>query len=442
MTEVILYCLCLVAVVVALRSVSVLRATSYAHSGPIKFVLVVSTVGGVLFQSEALPKSTLSQLAIVGSAMAAALLVSAHHETASSSSPGAVRVVVMILVLWMILFLVNATMNAALSDTSVFGRLLPLGYWLSMLLVVSNARIDRRMLAHCMALALAVATVASLAVPSAFRSCDQFKCGVIGAIYTGPFSSENYLALLTALTLVAMHTSFAATDSMVKARLPLYVLTVGSLLASSSRTSMLAAVVGMLVAMLLGRRIKVARSDCDKPMPSSAITTLASVAPFFVATGGLILLYNVGSTEFSNRGRIWGAALQLLSGHELFGLGIGRWTGYVGISEVSRHFPHSVYLLTYFSGGILSVAVFMGVLSTAVHFSQRTAGDFVATTAYVATFCVIGAAEVNANLMTVDGLIWTLLFLVSGAVVAPRSDATAQLTKDRHSRRPSSYLPR
>lgn len=401
-----------------LAFVRLLRSPDSTHS---KVFAVTVIVGGGLVQSNLLPKSTIVPLLILAVVGVVALRRREVPEPGSSFDRAPSARAWAMLALWGFLFAVNLVANAGLSNAAAFGRLLPGTFWVLVVLVVGGTRVTIGSVTAAMQLALGVVTVGAVALGSAAsRPCDEFKCGALGSIYRGAFDSENYLGILCALTLVATVAAVPAGQKLLGWNGLVYLLVLVILFASSSRTSALAATCG-IVATLVARRARPSRPPGPgrtRIFPSS-LAGYVSVLPWMTCAMALYLIYSATGASFSNRGAVWTLARRQLQGHELFGLGIGRWEGYEGVNQISRHFAHSEFLLTYFSGGLVGLLGLMLFVAMACKHAMRTRVEGVFLIGYATTFMVIGLTEVVFNPMTVDGLTWTVLPFLVGAVLLP-----------------------
>lgn len=368
---------------------------------PRALAALLVTVLGVAHHSELLPASSLPQLAVVaGTGVAVLALLAGPPRWRTRPAVGATTAVACVLGACVVMFTVNVAQNYVLGSGPLLGRVIPVAYWLLVLVLCSAGGLSRLLLVRALVLTLGLVAVAVLLAPAPFRACDQFKCGLLGELLRGPFSSENFLAMLAALALVLLVGTRTGPS-----RVPAALLCLVLLVATGGRTSQLAA--GLGVAALLAVRAVVRTLAAAR----ATARLVAVVLPAVCAAIGLWLIATADAGSLSNRGAIWVRAREALDGHEILGLGISRWAGYDDLGPISQHFPHSTYLLLLFSGGAVALVLVLAAVGRAV--AAAGPDDLAVSVGYAVVVLVLGLSEIVTNLMTVDGLTWVLLPLVA-----------------------------
>lgn len=408
--SVILIGLALLGLWVAVLAVRELLRRSDIGPWPHKLFALVAVVLGIADQSELVPSSSAVQLAMVaGTVIAVLFVLSGPADWRSSPQAARCCAVGLVFVLWLDLFITNTMQNTTLDLSSVVERLAPGIFWIAALLLWMAGGIRRDLLALVLALGVALVAVVTPLSPRAVRACDEFKCNVLGELVRGPFSSENYLAMLAAFAVVLVLSCEVG-----RVRWPTVMLCVGLLLATGGRSSMVGAfiglaVIGFVLVTFRGRR------------RTGPAVVLAISLPVVCAGVGLSIVYLASTEDLSNRGAIWVKARDALAGQELFGLGISRWSGYGQYRAISSHFPHSVYLLILFCGGLVAVTLLVAAVAAGILGAAGNHRDLAAAAGYAATYLTIGISEIVTNPMTVDGLTWAVMPLLAAGGAARRA---------------------
>jgi hypothetical protein len=258
---------------------------------------------------------------------------------------------------------------------------------------------------------------------STWRPCDDTKCGQFGALFMGPYTSENFMGLQIAIATVLYIVTFGIKKSM-----PVIPLAVLWLLATGSRTSQIGILVAVCLAAIiwLGRSASPARRRKNDTLAKRL--ALSTVPLIFIGISAQIILTSQRS-DYSGRGLVWGRAVQVMTGHELFGLGIDGWV----INQLNGSIPpqlgaHSAFLMIYFSGGTVAIALLALFIGRSLISSMRADGSALPSLAVTATVLTIGLLEVVWNPMAVDGMMWIPLCLVisSGEITAPQGASYQQ----------------
>ena len=366
------------------------------------FAMLVILVG-IFYHSELVVANSLVQVAIViGSVVVVFMVAVGPKSWRSGRDRRSTEALILVFVLWVVLFVVNIHQNYALGEGPLLGRFLPGVFCLTLVALWVMGGVSRHLLTTVLVLSLGLISIMLPVIPAPYRGCDQFKCGVLGALLTGPFSSENYLGIVAATALILLVGTRSSAF-----RWPAIALCVALLVATGARSSQLAVALSLLVMFILGigspkaetLRRRVRRAAWLLPAGASAI--------------GIWLIVRAEPDSLSNRGAVWVRAREALVGNELFGLGISRWAGYGSLREISHHFPHSQYLLVLFSGGVVGLAIFLFAISKGMLSGENTLTDARVRVGYATVLLLIGLSEIVMNVMTVDGLSWILLPLVA-----------------------------
>ncbi|MFB9166347.1 O-antigen ligase family protein [Arthrobacter psychrochitiniphilus] len=312
-----------------------------------------------------------------------------------------------IIPLWM--WFVNILQNPELPYLLLLGRLLPGIFLLVFTNLVINTRLSWRLPALSFVVGSLFVNITALFAASAWRPCDQFKCGPFGALYIGGYNTENSLAMFSGAAFIC---SLAALSGYRRFLICLTFLL--CLFATESRTSQLATLFGTaafvmstLIINKTGWRRKNVWAIC-----------FALFSTLSLSLVGLFLIMTSEPTSLSNRGNTWIAGIRALGDAWPVGLGIDRWVFYQSIGIVPPLFPHSEYLILIFGGGIFALALFAFIL-----FKTILAGNIgllgnALIIGFVIYSLVAGLTEVIWNPLALDGgLVFPamfLLFLASG----------------------------
>lgn len=286
------------------------------------------------------------------------------------------------------LFFVDAARNPDISTVQTVGRLLCVIVWFTMALILSVGIIERSHLLVVSFLGSGMVLVLTAAWPMPWRACDQFKCSPAGALLTGPFPSENFLARFLCLCfLLALLAGISRSRALIFGSMILLVV-----VATSSRST-LAALIGALLVVVLARRL------------SSPLLLLAAlVSSVGAALLGTYLVYTAGPSFLSNRGTIWTIGRSALGEDWLVGLGVDRWS-----TVYQQNFMHSQILFLLFSGGAVALGLFVCLLVALVGNAERAQrAPLLACLSFV---LMNSFSEVTWNILAVDGTSLVLLAL-------------------------------
>lgn len=290
----------------------------------------------------------------------------------------------------------NSFENPSISAVYQFGRFVPAILWVLFGILFSSKPPTAQQVLVAVSLGAAVASLLAPVTYSVSRPCDDFKCGVFGYIYLGPFPSENYFAKVAAIAFIVALFSTATALRWFTLALCLIVL-----VAATSRTAILAIVVSVGIALVVGR--------ARRPLRAVAVW-LVSIST--VAISAYVVL-TASPTDFSNRGWIWTRTVKAIDDDYWLGLGVDRWYTYQNIGLLPDRFPHNQYLLIVFCGGIVCALLYFWVV-TALGQQMVDSGDAVTMGVGVFTYISFsGLTEVMWNPSTVDGTSFTMAVLVA-----------------------------
>lgn len=267
------------------------------------------------------------------------------------------RVAVAMLLLWLWLFSVDMAAN----DLSwgrvgayVAAAIIPILCWLFAL----TSGLRNWSVASICTSYLALSNFIALTDPGgAWRQCDEFKCNQLGALYKGPFVSENFMAVLSAFALV----EWLTVERSVTSRRTGLVLCGAMLFASGSRGSLIGVAAAVIWGVAVQARGRASGRHRRIPFALSLATALG------VSAVAYHLIANATYDQFSNRGNVWIQAFShVREGHLLYGLGLSSWGDLQAAGELPAHFAHSQYLILLFAGGIVALLLFVGVFSVAL----------------------------------------------------------------------------
>jgi O-antigen ligase len=322
--------------------------------------------------------------------------------------------------LWGWLFLTNAAINGDAVGWSVFSRLLPGVLLVCFAIVGSRFQLSPQAVSLAGAMAVGLSLVVSPAAPNAWRACDEFKCGVLGAMLRGPYSSENYLAYqavivgLLALVFLSGTTRFITTLA-----------TLSVLVATESRTSQLAYAVGLA----LWATARLVHRLQPRATHGTGSAMLRLLLPVLTTVVALILITTATPSSFSNRGNIWVRAWAALEGHRLAGLGLQRWDVLQSGRVLPDHYPHSEYLLILFSGGFIGLIILVAWAVRSSHVAGTQLATQLQALVLPAGFLIAGLAEIVWNPLAVDGLLWTALAVSTVAANLRDAPTTVPVTE-------------
>jgi hypothetical protein len=294
--------------------------------------------------------------------------------------------------LW--LFLVDAVTSPSPSVIEVFSRLLPIAVLASMLPLCTSPFLSLRSAVSAVLSGFGVACVLTLAAPTTWTTCLEFKCGPFGELFTGPFASGNYFgaaagaAVVTALTLEKCWLKY---------------LTLGAagfiLIASDARTSQVALAVALLVYFLARRS--------SRPHP-----VLGAVTTALLVVIGTRMVYTSDLSSFSNRGIIWELGTRAIGSEWIFGKGLSTWTPEV----LARNYMHSQQLFLLYSGGAVALVLYVVLIATVLGNAPRSVNALAWATATL--ILVGGLTEVVWNPLAFDGTTFLILPLVLSGTVS------------------------
>lgn len=379
--------------------------------------------GGIAKFSVAIPVMSLAVLGMLGDTtlftggrvlqISATVIVVGGSLFPLAASWGSIRAArvplhlaaVPLLSLWM--FAVNAVGYPSLTTLATFERLAPVLVWTMVVALICTRSLtfEDLTLIACAAFGLACVLASFVALP--FTPCTQFKCGPFGALFAGPFTSENYFARLACVVLLC---AFFNTNTRAKW---LIVLTASFVLyATGSRTSQIALAAALLAAavwVLLGLHERSMRQVVGLVLPAGVLGV------------GLYLVYTAGPADFSNRGFIWTLGRTALSADWLSGKGIDTWTPQV----LERNYMHSQALLLLYSAGVVALVLYAVVIGGVIRSISSESGPF--KFAMAVLILILGLTEIVWNPAAVDGTVLLILPLLGMQVRASDLPGTADM---------------
>jgi hypothetical protein len=402
---------------------------------PMAFPAMTITIAACLISGTSFrPNVIIVQLVILVALLFAALGL--LHVGHTSNSDGFIKrpiVVFFPAFLSLIVLVLNAGFNYELPIFQLFGRFISLVALVFIGCIVRFGDLNLERVLRTFVLAYFTLIASSLLADEVWRSCDVFKCGVFGAIFQGPFQSENLLGQLTVVAialLLYLPGRFSRVGGLACCLL--------ILVATESRTSQIAAAALCLVYFGLWtvERLSRGASGSAQGLHARAVDwqrllrfCVTGVLLLSITGTGLYLLWNSDYTDFSNRGGTWIRGIAALEGSFVFGLGIDRWAVLQDYGLVPQLYPHSEYLLMLFSAGAVGVLLlFFFLVVASWRLSASDSGLYVFGSSYILLFSVFGLTEVTWNPVTLDvGLVMILpLILVLGESAAGQRGTVSQ----------------
>jgi hypothetical protein len=392
----------------------------------------VLVTGGMLTEATFVQNRVVVQMAVVAALVA--ILVFAeitdvrtqghlhHHDAASlifNRTP-----TLLILMLWVWLFGVNLWSAVDQQSNNAFYR--PAS-GVALLLFLITQRYRPVTLLHFYSAALTTLSAIMVTIPFTSdyaTSCSRFKCNEIGALLHGPFASENSLgfaaAMCTVLYIVAVPRSRSA--------VVILAFLVATIYATYSRTSLLA----LGVALALGGiqfLLFPARATAKTPtrLIANGAAACCAVIPMIV---GMILVYHSDFRDFSDRGRIWMLGRAAADQFPVAGQGLDSWSDLTKSGYFGKNFslyPHSEYLLLYFSGGAIALILFALLIYRITYVAIIGQQSLARGVTLPVFFVTAGITETIWNPLSVDQGTWIFFALVAACVLPGQHVARAQV---------------
>ena len=415
LTTILLAILAIASVVASRRSIAEAWRSGQRLQAASAQVLVT---GGMLTEATFVQNRALMQIGVV--ALFVAILVFAelsdgrlrrHHIQARVPPTYNRTPVLSILLLWAWLYAVNLWFMA---DEASNNALYRTASGVALVLFLITQRYRPVTLLHFYSAALLTVSAIAVALPFSagiFTPCGNFKCNAIGVLLHGPFPSENSLGFAAAMcaVLYVIAVPRSRSTAIVLAFL------VATIYATYSRTSLLALGAAMalgVVQILLSR----------KPAAKNA-TVLANVVAMSCAVipmiAGMALVYRSGSGAFSDRGRIWALGRTAASEYPVTGRGLDSWNLLTNSGFFGKHFalyPHSEYLLIYFSGGLVGLILFAVVIHRITYIAILAQNSLARGAVLPVYFVTAAMTETIWNPLSVDVGTWIFFALVAACV--------------------------
>lgn len=390
-----------------------------SDSKPFPLGLLAISCASIVNQTWFATTSRIAQTGVIAVVLAIGSIVMTSSRTARATIPDR-QLLVVLLPLW--LFFVDALNNQPDALVATFGRLLPAVVMICVLPLATRATLSRRHVALLLTAGLGFGSVLTAVSPTPWTSCTTFKCGEFGALFNGAFPSGNYLAAVAGLAVIAALTM--EQDRLLRATS--VALGAAVLVATDSRTSQLACVLGVVIYLAARRR---------GGRPISSVASTAAITG--VLATGLWLTYTAGPTAFSNRGGIWRLGVEAVGGDWLLGRGISSWSTDV----LARNYMHSQVLLLLYGGGVVAIALYGLLIARTI---SALTPDLVAVgTAMVGFILFRGLTEIAWNALAFDGSTYLLLPVVLiGGLSGPDPSRDRDVVVHRASRAVSPSRPR
>ncbi len=328
---------------------------------------------------------------------------------------------ILILFMWFWLFMVNVWYAPNEAAGGAFYRIAS-GVILFLFVITQRYRpITSLQFYSASLITIAAITVALPTLPGGFIACGRFKCNRIDAILQGPFNSGNLMGLAAAMCAALLLVTIAVSARALVVVIFLLVI----LYATMSRTSFLA--LGAAVGIFVVDRL-IFRRFADNEVPRAFARFTAACVALFPMGVGMTLVFTSDVNAFSNRGKIWVLGRQAVSGYEETGRGVDWWetlksSGYFGTGF--QHFTHSEYLLIYFSGGLVGLAMFALIVHRIAYVAILEQNSLARGAVVPLIFAVCGIIETIWNPLTVDAGTWLFFALVSVVCAAVTKDREA-----------------
>lgn len=363
--------------------------------------VVIIIVGGLLYDSTLVDGSRLLQLAILLGVLTATVGFLAVQRHRSLAGRPYLAFIPMVLALYM--FVLSGVQAV---DASVFGRLAPVLLWAALGVLLVSGGIRTTVMQRVIVATTCIIGILLPLMSDAMVHCTVFKCGLFGELLTGPFPSGNYLAQLSAMSLLIGVFSFKGA-----LRWWLVVLTVLILVATDSRTCQIAVLIGLVVGWLI-RSITITTRR-NLPVRTFAVAAWSTAVLF--AGIGWFLAYNLTEGDFSNRANIWARGVGALGDHWVTGLGGEAWSVFQGTGALPQLFPHSQYLMMLFWGGVLGMVGYTWIMAASVNAAGRAPAHLPLAASIFAFLLALGLTEAFWNPTAVDGHSFLILLVLSMA---------------------------
>jgi O-antigen ligase len=282
------------------------------------------------------------------------------------------------------------------------------GVWLGVGMLAGLGTLRPAGFAYLGAMVLCLMTLPAAVDDASWAPCTTGsleKCSVAGALYRSFASSENYIAILAAFTLVAALTALTGRDRTLIATHALV-----TLVASGSRTGEISVVatLGVAAVLFLARR----RATTRPPGRGLVAAPVVAVSVAAVGAFAVRLILTAPPEALSRRGAIWAAVREPLDRHPVTGVGVSKWAYYQEFGESPLHFFHSGYAMLLFAGGFVGCALFSLWIFWIIAAAAR--GEHaLPVTALAILLALYSVTEVVWNPLAVDGLTWIAMGIAS-----------------------------
>lgn len=419
--------LAFVALLANLRGLTASKMLIKDLAGAIGVMGVV--LGGLLYEARLIPVGQPTQFVIFGLLLTASVLALASYFVKQSrqgidSRPTLRLAPFLPAMVALVMAAVNAVANPDLPLEQSIGRFLAVSILALAAFLACCGQITISDVGRIYICSFLLILILSSFSGDNWRPCDIFKCGPFDAIYTGPFSSENGLAIYACIAVLFVFRTWNTAASVLT--LAPILLTLYSTESRTSQLAMVLAVVAWIVHRLWTKLLSHQRkANILAPEYTGGggahFYVLAVVAVFVI---GYYLVLNAEPSQFSNRGMIWIRGMAALGDSWWSGLGLDRWTYLQAVGLLPPLFPHSEYLLVLFGGGIIGVLLLFTVHATSLAAASRTRTELGFAISYNMFLSVLGLTEAYWNPIAFDGhtlLVLPLIYLTARSVSTKKS---------------------
>ncbi|MEV7663033.1 O-antigen ligase family protein [Paenarthrobacter sp. NPDC089316] len=427
MIEYTISALAFVALLANLRGMMASKMLVKDFAGVLGVIGVV--LGGLLYEARLIPVGQPAQFVIFGLLLTASVLALASYFVTQSrqgtdSRPTLQFAPFLPAMVALAMAVVNAVANPDLPLEQSIGRFLAVSILVLAAFLACCGQISISDVGRIYICSFLLILILSSFVRDNWRPCDIFKCGPFDAIYTGPFSSENGLAIYACVAFLFVFRTWKTAPSILTLA-PILL----TLYATESRTSQLAMVLAvaawaghLLWTKFLSRQREGKTLALGNKGSGSAQFYILAVVTVFVI--GYYLVLNAEPTQFSNRGMIWIRGMAALGDSWWSGLGLDRWSYLQAIGLLPLLFPHSEYLLVLFGGGLIGVLLLFAVHATSLAAASKTGAELGFAISYNMFLSVLGLTEAYWNPIAFDGhtlLVLPFIYLTARSVSTKRS---------------------
>lgn len=239
-----------------------------------------------------------------------------------------------------------------------------------------------------------------------FVGCER-KCSVFGAVYYGLYLNENALGLVVAIGVGVCWFLFIGWQ-----QLAVIVCLLTSVIATGSRTSIIASLVTAAICMFLSRVDGGLRPKVDRiPGVRLMLILLAALWPFSI-------LFSGAADDLTGRPQLWASAMDYFVASPFFGWGASRWVtnGALGLFDSAANYSaHNQFYDTAFVAGVVGLVGLGYLIVTALW--QNGLASRLSAVVLLVPVTVIGFTERAFGVGSLDWLAFSYaaLILVCGS---------------------------